>query len=386
MSAPESGHAFGSAPVRIALDMLGGDGAPEIVVDAVPLILERSPGVHLVLVGPADEIRPRLADLGIDLDAAPRLSTVASSSAVGMADDPIQCVRSQPDVSARVATECVRDGRADAVVSVGHTGAAVASATLFLGRCPGATHPPLSVVVPSLAGPLVLLDVGAVMTNVRADDLLAYAVMGVAYAEALQESADGSKAEGLGSDQIRVGLLTIGTESGKGDALRIAATAELERAAPGMAFAYVGGVEGHDVALGAVADVVVTDGFTGNVLLKGLEGAAAWGAVVYGNAYPDPQPARSVLDAVQAGPFAAGLLLGVDGVVVVGHGASVAGSVASCVELAERAVRAQVVRKMTHRLQSLVDEQKGDLTRSDVHPGAVEYRDSREPDVVEVLS
>ena len=386
MSAPKLGHASGSAPVRIALDVLGGDGAPEVVVDAVPLILERSPGVHLVLVGPVDQIRPRLADLGIDLDADPRLSTAASSGAVGMADDPIECLRSRPNVSARVAMECVRDGRADAVVSVGHTGAAVAAATLFLGRSPGATRPPLSVVVPSLTGPLVLLDAGAVTTAVGSRDLLAYAVMGVAYAEALRESAEDAQAPGPGSDPVRVGLLNIGTEAGKGDALRIDAAAKLELGAQALAFSYVGGVEGHDVALGGVADVVVTDGFTGNVLLKGLEGAAAWGAVVYGAAYPDPQPALSVLDGVQTGPFSAGLLLGVAGVVVVGHGAAVAGSVASCVELAERAVRAELVRRTTYRLKSLVDELERVPTRIESDPEALEHSESREPDAVEVLS
>jgi len=348
MNAPTSGYVPRVEPVRIALDVLGGDGAPADLLDAVPLVLQRAPGIQLVLVGPADEIRSRLAARGMDVDTEPRLSIAASTHAVGMAEDPIGGVRNLPTVSARVAAECVRDGRADALVSLGHTGAAVAAATLFLGRLGRLTRPVVAVAVPALAGPVILLDAGAGTNEPTSEDLLAYAVMGVAYAEALHEAGHLTD-----SDPIRVGLLTIGTEPGKGDPLRVAAAARLELDAPSLAFEYVGGVEGHDVALGGAADVVVTDGFTGNVLLKGLEGAAAWGAVVYGDAYGDPEPARDVLRRTRQGPLAAGLLLGVNGVVVVGHGASSAESVTSCVQLAQHAVEGDVVGRVRARTASI---------------------------------
>ena len=381
MSAPSSGRASGREPVRVALDVLGGDGAPGVVVDAVPLILQRSPGVHLVLVGPIDEIRLGLTSVGIDLDADPRLSVMASTRAVSMMDDPLKGVRTQHDVSVRVGSECVRDGRAEAFVTVGHTGAAVAAATWFLGRLPGVTRSPLAVVVPSLNGRVVLLDVGAAPTDVSADELLTHAVLGVAYAETLQAVEEPSSVQA-----VRVGLLTIGSEPGKGDALRIAAGAALELAAPGLAFDYVGGIEGHDVAIGGVADVVVTDGFTGNVLLKGLEGAAAWGAVVFGGAYETPEPAREALREIQAGPFAAGLLLGIRGVVVVGHGASSAESVASCVALAARAVRDQVPERVDRRLSAWRGESTSNSNGHHASRPSSDRDSGRPTDSVESLS
>lgn len=381
MSAPGSGHADGSTPVRIALDVLGGDGAPEVVVDAVPLVLQRAPGVHLVLVGPVNEIRLGLTSVGVDLDAEPRISVSASSRAVAMMDDPLKGVRTQRDVSVRVGSECVRDGRADAFVTVGHTGAAVAAATWFLGRLPGVTRAPLAVVVPSLHGRVVLLDVGAAPTDVSADELLTHAVLGVAYAETLQGVDEPASVQ-----TVRVGLLTIGSEPGKGDALRVAAGIALKMAAPGLAYDYVGGIEGHDVAIGGVADVVVTDGFTGNVLLKGLEGAAAWGAVVFGGAYDTAEPARATLREIQAGPFSAGLLLGVRGVVVVGHGASTAESVASCVALAARVVRDQVLDRVERRLSSRPGESASHSNGSHASRPSSESDPGRPTDPVESLS
>lgn len=193
----------------------------------------------------------------------------------------------------RSAILAVAGGEADAVMSAGNTAATVTSAALGLGRWPGIRRPPLAAILPTTRGRLVLLDVGS---SVDPDEhtLAMHACLGAAYAHAVH-----------GIDAPRVGLLTIGTERGKGDRLRRAAPAALaERELP-VGARYVGLVEGSDVVLGGAADVVVTDGFTGNVLLKGLETAYS----VVG------APGSDV-------PARAAVLLGVAGTVVVCHGAA----------------------------------------------------------------
>jgi glycerol-3-phosphate acyltransferase PlsX len=221
----------------------------------------------------------------------------------------------------------VRDRRAHATVSIGHTGAALAAATFSLGRLPGVTRAAVAVVVPALAHDVVLLDAGG--TPDATGELLAqFARTGAAFAAAI----------GLSEDP-RVGLLTIGTEVGKGDQLRRSADALLRE----LPLRYVGGVEGRDVALGGAADVIVTDGFTGNVVLKALEGAVDVAAERIGAAYADPGPARAVVRTMSIGSHAGAVLLGVDGISVVGHGASDADEVAACVRLAARAARHDLV-------------------------------------------
>ena len=211
----------------------------------------------------------------------------------------------------RTAVLAVAQGEADAVVSAGNTGATVTSAALGLGRWPGVRRPALAAVLPTAAGRLVLLDVGS---SVDPDEqtLAMHARLGAAYASAVH-----------GIAAPKVGLLTIGTERGKGDKLRRSAPAVLAAAPlPGGA-RFVGLVEGNDVVLGAAADVVVTDGFTGNVLLKGLETAYALvGAPPHTN-LPHTNP-----------PPRAAILLGVSGTIVVCHGAATADDIAAGIALA----------------------------------------------------
>jgi glycerol-3-phosphate acyltransferase PlsX len=224
------------------------------------------------------------------------------------------------------ATHLVRAGTADAVVSAGASGVSVAAAVMALGRAPGIRRPVLAALLPRPyepeQPPLVLLDVGAGM-QVAAADLLTHASLGAAYAQL---------AAGLTTP--RVGLLSVGSEPGKGDRLRHAADAALRvHRLPGAA-TYVGPVEGHDVVLGGRADVVVTDGFTGNVLLKALEAALA------------------ALPGVGGVPRAA-TLLGVNGTVVVGHGAATGADLASGLQLAARLVRAGVVERLREPVEVL---------------------------------
>ena len=321
----------------VALDLLGGDGAPAVVADAVAhlLIPDRQPSADvvpdlvpdLVVVGPPDLARELLLERGV---AANAVEIAPAGRAVGMDDDPLSVIRAHDDVTVSVAARLVSGGRADAWVSVGHTGAAVAAAVLELGRLAGMSRPALAVVVPALAGPVVLLDVGAA-PDATPDLLRQFAVAGCAYAQS------------LGIEDPGVGLLTIGGEAGKGDRLRRSAHELLGEVLVSRGVRYVGPVEGHDVALGRRAQVVVTDGFTGNVLLKGLEGAVQWSAARIGQAYPDPAPARRVVVQTATSDFAGGMLLGVDGVTVVGHGAGTAEEIAACVRLAARAAQRDLV-------------------------------------------
>ena len=307
--------------------MLGGDGAPDVVADAVAQSVSSS-GPDLLLVGPAARTAQLLAERGIADD--PRITYLEAQRAVPMDGDALRVVREFKDVSVRVAANAVAIGAADACVSAGHSGAAVAASVFELGRTQGVQRPPLAVVLPALAGPVVLLDVGA-GTTASVGLIEQFALVGAAYARA------------LGIDDPVVGLLTIGSEPGKGDELRKDADPALRALLALAGVRYTGGVEGFDVALGERAQVIVTDGFTGNVLLKGIEGTVLWSAESMGAAYAEKAPALGVAAAVAASDFAGGVLLGVNGVSVIAHGAATPEAIAACIRLAERAVNGSLV-------------------------------------------
>ena len=301
-----------------------------------------------MLVGPPDVARPLLDDRRPGWAAEPRLSLVAASQVVGMAEDPVRAVRSKRDATVRVCARLVRDGESDAMVSCGSTGATLAAAVLTLTRVRGVSRPALAAVVPSPGGPVVLLDAGATV-DCPPQLLATFALVGAAFATVR-----------LGVAEPRVGLLTIGEEAGKGDAVRKAAHGALTEALAHLPGAFVGNVEGHDVPLGGRADVVVADGFTGNVLAKGLEGAAAAvaGAVrarLAARGVPDDLLAEVDAATAHLSPDEMGgaVLLGVRGVVVVGHGSSAPRGVASCVRNAAEAARADLVVRTTAALAML---------------------------------
>ena len=330
---------------RVALDLLGGDSAPEQVVDGALVALGQVPGVEVFLVGPVDVAERLLAERG----ATGSCRLVAASQVVGMDEDPARAVRSKRDATVRVACRLVRDGEADAVVSVGSTGATLAAAVFTLGRLRGVSRPPLAAVIPAQAGPLVFLDAGA-STSATADLLAQYALAGAAFATVR-----------LGIASPRVGLLSIGEEAGKGDDLRKAA----HDALAALPLDFVGNVEGRDVPRGGVADVVVTDGFTGNVLAKGLEGAAGLlQDVAHEVLAQAPELLARVLDAtagMSAEALGGGVLLGVKGVVVVGHGAASPEGVASCVRTAVQACEDGLVPRIGAALSDLLDRTRAEV-------------------------
>ena len=331
---------------RIALDLMGGDHAPASVVDGALLVASEQPDVSVVLVGPPDLAEGLLTERG----HAGAFEVVAASQVITMDEDPAHGIRAKRDATVRVCARLVRDGQADAMVSVGSTGAALAAGLLTLGRLKGISRPPLAAVVPARNGPLIFLDAGA--NPESSVSLLAqYALAGSAFATIR-----------LGIAEPRVGLLTNGEEAGKGDAVRKEAYDVLA----GLPINFIGSVEGRDVPYGGAADVIVTDGFTGNVLIKGLEGAAAMLTDILMAAMtstPEHKAAaKELLPAfVEATAYMSpdelggAVLLGVDGVCVVGHGSSSPRAVASCVRAAAQAAREGLVPKIAASLSELVD-------------------------------
>ena len=328
--APEQGRTTGApAPTRepgtarIAVDLLGGDHAPAVVVDGALRACQADPALHLLLVGPLDAAGAVLAAL--DPADHARVRTLPLPAERFLDDSPHTRTDSWVESGVRTAVLAVAQGVADAVVSAGNTGATVTSAALGLGRWPGIRRPPLTAVLPTATGRLVLLDVGS---SVDPDEqtLATHARLGAAYAAIVHEL-----------ERPRVGLLTIGTERGKGDRLRRALPGILARLELPAGARYAGLVEGNDVVLGTAADVVVTDGFTGNILLKGLETA-------YARIGP-PGPIESV-------PPRAAILLGVSGTVVVCHGAAggpdVAAGIALAAQLHRRAAVAAIAELIPH--------------------------------------
>jgi glycerol-3-phosphate acyltransferase PlsX len=286
-----------TGPARIAVDLLGGDHAPAVVVDGALIACSADPDLRLVLVGPtsvADEVLAALS-------AADR-SRMSVARATRSADRPLRAAR--PGTTVGAAVDAVLRGDADALVSAGDSGATVTAAVLGLGRA--VRRPPLAAMLPGLDGPVVLLDVGA-SVDPSPPVLVQHAVLGAAYAGAV-----------LGLEHPRVGLLSIGTEADKGDRWRRTAHGRLALIKLPSGAQFVGNVEGYDVSRGARADVVVTDGFTGNVLLKGVEAAYV---LAGGEMSADTAPRAAAL-------------LGTGGTVIVCHGEATGPDVASGIELA----------------------------------------------------
>lgn len=318
---------------------MGGDYAPgEIVAGA--LWAHRELGVEVVLVGPEAEVEGALADAGSA--PAPGLEVLDASDVIPMDDaDPARSVRSRRESSISVAGRLVRQGGADAVFSAGPTGATLAAAVLEVGRIRGFSRPAIAVLLPFGDAATVLLDAGA-NVDARPEHLVGFARLGSAFAQA-----------NMGLAEPRVGLLTVGEEAGKGSEL-VKQTYPLLAEDPGLCF--VGNVEGRDVSSGTV-DVVVTDGFTGNVCLKLMEGFARFlmGQVMdivttsgHRGADGALMPALEDLDRrMDPQSYGGAHLLGVKGVCIIGHGSSNARAVRAALEVSVRAVEDGIIERTT---------------------------------------
>jgi glycerol-3-phosphate acyltransferase PlsX len=322
-------------PPTVAVDAMGGDRAPGEIVGGA---LRAAAGldVHILLVGRVDELHPLLPDpLPADVELRDARDVIA------MDDEPVSAVRKQRDSSIQVCARAVRDGDADAMVSAGNTGAITACAVLRLKRFRGVPTPAIAVPIPVPGDhPQVLVDAGAVV-GPAPERLVQFARMGAAYASAR-----------YGLDAPSIGLLSNGEEAGKGDELR-KRTHELLLGEPG----FVGNVEGRDFMHAGRADVIVTDGFTGNVALKSLEGALrSLAGLVFGvlDATPEARAASQVilpklLEAAEIyDPDVTGgaVLLGVGGVCIISHGSSSGRAVVNAVQVAADCVASNVVARM----------------------------------------
>jgi len=238
--------------IWIAVDAMGGDTAPGLVVDGA-LAATRHVDVGVALVGPSARIDAQIGrHHWVDRS---RVRLVEAGSVIDMAESPSAALRRKPDASIRVAADLVARGEAAALFSAGHTGASVMAAHAAFGMLPGVDRPALAATIPTRRRPAVLLDVGA-SVECRPAHLLQFAVMGSVYARVA-----------FGIDQPRVGLLSNGEEETKGNEL----TREAHRLLKSAPLSFIGNVEARDIYSGE-ADVIVCDGFTGNVALKTSEG------------------------------------------------------------------------------------------------------------------
>ncbi len=313
----------------VAVDAMGGDKAPgEIVAGAAEAVTAH--GIPVVLVGRPDAI------------GETNLDVIPASEVIEMDDDPGQGVRRKKDSSLVRAAEAVRDGKASAMVSAGNTGAIMASALLRMGRLPGVSRPAIATPIPVPGGtPTVLLDAGA-NAECTAEWLVQFAQMGSTFSR-----------QRFGVDKPRDALLSNGEEDTKGSLL-VKETHALLRDAAGIDF--IGNVEGRDLISDA-ADVVVTDGFTGNVALKTLEGGIRFMAdAVFGilMATDEAKEAAKVLmpalvpitEALDPDTQGGAMLLGVKGVCIIGHGSSSARAVVNAVRVARDMVEAGLVSQL----------------------------------------
>jgi phosphate acyltransferase len=330
--------------MRIAIDAMGGDAGPAVVVDGA-LVAARHLQIGLLLVGAADAIEAELARhpaaRGLDL------RIVDAPERIEMMEPAAGALRRKPRASIRVAAEAVRERQAAALFSAGHTGATVMAAHATLGLLPGVDRPALATIVPTRRSPAVLLDSGATV-GCRAHHLVQFAVMGSAYARVA-----------LGRERPRVGLLSVGEEESKGNEL----TREAHRLLKESPVQFIGNVEGRDVFAGE-ADVIVCDGFTGNVTLKVSEGlvetiesllrdelsATFSGRMGFALS---KQAFRRFRRRVDYSEYGGAPLVGLDGLCIVGHGRSSAKAVANAVTMAARAVSEDLVGRLSRDLDRI---------------------------------
>jgi glycerol-3-phosphate acyltransferase PlsX len=323
-----------TAPVRLAVDAMGGDKAPGPILDGVAAALAADPALTVVVIGEAGVVEPFAT-------SHERAEAVVTTEVIAMDEHPANAVRSKKDSSIVVGARLVREGAVDGFFSAGNTGAMTAAGTLVTGRIKGIARPAIATVLPSSGGRrTILLDAGA-NADVKPEYLVQFGHMGRAYATAA-----------LGVAEPSVGLLSIGSEATKGNQLTIEAHELMAASVPGFA----GNVEGNDIPAGVV-DVVVTDGFTGNVALKLMEGLAAEifsqlktvmtsdaiATLAAGVLKPKLTGLKDQLDPDATGGAP---LLGVAGVVLIGHGKSGERAVANGLRVGSAAVRGGLVERI----------------------------------------
>ncbi|HEY8875410.1 MAG TPA: phosphate acyltransferase PlsX [Desulfosporosinus sp.] len=325
--------------MRIAVDAMGGDYAPEEIIKGTLMAAETWPDLQLILVGQQERILPFF------IGTKPKnISLIDASEVIGMDEHPANAVRKKKDASIVVATRLVKLDEADAVVSAGSTGAQMAAALLGLGRIKGIERPAIATVLPTPEGGKLILDVGANL-DASAEQLCQYALMGSIYAEKI-----------LGIPNPRVGLLNIGSEEGKGNELTQKAYSLLKVAPVN----FMGNVEGRDVPYG-LADVVVCEGFVGNVLLKTAEGLAGvlfqqikkkiTSNVIRSLGALAVKPGlKEIAQMMDYAEYGGAPLLGVNGISIICHGSSKTKAIFNAIRVAQECVQVRLIEQIREHL------------------------------------
>lgn len=334
---------MGSTGDRIAIDAMGGDYAPEEIVAGAVRASEEL-GVKVLLVGDPQQIQDCLKQH----PTGPNLEIVPAEGIVEMDEEPLTALRRKPKASINVATSLVKDGLADAVVSAGHSGASMAAALLRLGRIPGIDRPAIGAVLPTQVNgkQVLILDVGA-NVDCRPKFLEQFAVMGSIYSQHV-----------LGVERPNVGLVNIGEEECKGNELALRAHQLL---AENNFIHFAGNAEGRDILSGHF-DVAVCDGFVGNVLLKFAEAVGSAMLQVVKEELPKgtrgkigvtvlKHNLKRIKQRVDHAEHGGGLLLGVNGVCIIGHGSSRAASAFGAIRLAKAAVESRAIERIQAHYQ-----------------------------------
>ncbi len=311
---------------KVVLDGMGSDHAPHAEIDGA-LAAARDFGVRIILVGQPEKLAPELRRCGWRRDGDKGIELVEASEVIAMDDPVATSVRRKKKSSLRIGTKLVDEGKADGFVSAGNTGAAMATAKMVIGTLPGVDRPALAALIPTKAKPVLLLDVGA-NSECKPHHLAQFAIMGDAYSRSV-----------LGTTKPSVGLMSIGEEEAKGNDLTKEAFPLLRRLSN---INFVGNVEGRDVFAGMV-DVIVTDGFTGNVMLKLSEGLTeamlsmikrelSVSAVTKAGAVLVKPAFSNIKKKLDYSEYGGAPLLGVRKIVVIGHGRSNARAIRNAIK------------------------------------------------------
>lgn len=316
--------------MRIAVDAMGGDHAPKEIVEGVLKALEQFEDIHILLYGHEEKVKPFLS-------THERLTLIHTEEKIEADDEPVRAIRRKKDASMVRMAEAVKNGEANACVSAGNTGALMAAGLFIVGRIEGIERPALAPTLPTIDGQgFVMLDLGA-NSDAKPEHLVQFGIMGSIYA---------AKVRGIESP--RVGLLNIGTEETKGNELTKAAFSQLQQAP----INFVGNVESRDLLMN-VADVVVTDGFTGNMVLKTIEGTAAsffsmlkgvFGASTKSkiSAYLVKDDLRGLKNKMDYTEYGGAALFGLKAPVIKAHGSSNANAIMNAIRQARTMVEFDV--------------------------------------------
>ncbi|HET7603886.1 MAG TPA: phosphate acyltransferase PlsX [Gemmatimonadales bacterium] len=326
--------------IRVALDAMGGDNAPHAEIDGALQAIDEYPDLQVQLVGRPETLREVLGERAAG--AGQRLAITPASEVIGMDEKPLAAVRSKRDSSIVVGLTLQKRGESDAFVSAGNTGAVLAASTVLLGLHDGVERASVATLFPTADDPVILLDGGA-NVDCSARELAGFALLGTVYVREI-----------FGRPNPAIGLLNVGEEEEKGNAV-VREANRLLRAMPGIR--YIGNIEGRDILAGhekhGAVDVVVCDGFVGNIVLKFYESVARLIVRIVKRQAPDileRDDVRRVFRTLDYAEYGGAPLLGVKGVSIISHGASGPNAIKNALRVAMQAVRADLSERVRQEL------------------------------------